>query len=545
MKKKKILACLLATLLLTSVLSACGGSPGISSESNQSESSLESSSDVADSSDDEAASTDTDTGSSMEDVPEFHIIAKLNTATEDLNDIPFYQQLSEDAGVNITYECVSSGWNDKKAALLASNDLPDAFIGYAVLTNSDVTNNTSLFANLEDLITEENTPNLKAFLDSHDYYRKAVTELDGGIYFLTDEALFRPTTFTSLMMNTEWLKAVNMDAPTTVDELEAVLTAFKEQDPNGNGEADEIPAYVAASSILKGAYGVQASIAYGELGAKDGQLVFLPTTDNWKEYVKKSHEFCEKGLFSEEALTATWDQQSARMGTDIPTVGYAELWIKDPINVDYQDQYDAILPVKGPAGDQYIAGDHQYATCDGLPKFAMSADCENKEALMRWVDSLFEPINSAQLSRGPIGVTLEEGENGKLVFIDPPEGMDWDTWNYKYAMREAIPNAGGEAVESLFEGPDPATALKLEIDEKYVDYVDYDYNVPVLKLTAEESEELSLIWPDISSYVNTSFADWFINGGVDEAWDDYCAEFDKMGISRALEIYQAAYDRMK
>ena len=163
---------------------------------------------------------------------------------------------------------------------------------------------------------------------------------------------------------------------------------------------------------------------------------------------------------------------------------------------------------------------------------------------MRWVDSLFVPLNSLQLQNGPIGLTLSEGEDGKLVVNDPPEGMDWDTWNYKYSMPGSIPSAGGEEIESMIEPP-AITALKLEIDEAYAPYVDSEATVPSLKFTTEEREELSLIWTDVTSYADTSFADWFINGGVDEAWDSYCAEFENMGLSRALEIYQAAYDRVK
>lgn len=34
---------------------------------------------------------------------------------------------------------------------------------------------------------------------------------------------------------------LGLPMPTTLDEMAATLVAFKIQDPNGNGEADEIP----------------------------------------------------------------------------------------------------------------------------------------------------------------------------------------------------------------------------------------------------------------------------------------------------------------
>ena len=39
----------------------------------------------------------------------------------------------------------------------------------------------------------------------------------------------------------EWLDELGLEIPTTTEELKEVLIAFKTQDPNGNGEADEIP----------------------------------------------------------------------------------------------------------------------------------------------------------------------------------------------------------------------------------------------------------------------------------------------------------------
>ena len=48
-------------------------------------------------------------------------------------------------------------------------------------------------------------------------------------------------------INQDWLDAVDMDIPTSLDELTEVLKAFKTQDPNGNGEQDEIPLMVRCS----------------------------------------------------------------------------------------------------------------------------------------------------------------------------------------------------------------------------------------------------------------------------------------------------------
>jgi putative aldouronate transport system substrate-binding protein len=38
-----------------------------------------------------------------------------------------------------------------------------------------------------------------------------------------------------------WLDALGLEEPETIDEFHEMLLAFKNDDPNGNGVADEIP----------------------------------------------------------------------------------------------------------------------------------------------------------------------------------------------------------------------------------------------------------------------------------------------------------------
>src|SRR5699024_5285251 len=67
---------------------------------------------------------------------------------------------------------------------------------------------------------------------------------DGNIYSLP--TIYDPD-FDALNMQTkmwvrqDWLDQFGMDPPSTLEEFEAYLVEVKNGDPNGNGEADEIP----------------------------------------------------------------------------------------------------------------------------------------------------------------------------------------------------------------------------------------------------------------------------------------------------------------
>ena len=48
---------------------------------------------------------------------------------------------------------------------------------------------------------------------------------------------------------------------------------------------------------------------------------------------------------------------------------------------------------------------------------------------------------------------------------------------------------------------------------------------------------------EIFNFIQTSIANWMVDGGVDEGWDDYLKELDRLGLDQVMAIFQTAYDR--
>ena len=116
-----------------------------------------------------------------------------------------------------------------------------------------------------------------------------------------------------------------------------------------------------------------------------------------------------------ELATVDDSQFNARLSNETPIVGMTTLWDKSPIGAAYQDEYIAIAPMAGPNGDRGVASNIAISAYDCVPKFVMCADCENKEALMRFIDLCFIPENGVQCFYGPIGTVLEETEDYRIV----------------------------------------------------------------------------------------------------------------------------------
>ena len=173
----------------------------------------------------------------------------------------------------------------------------------------------------------------------------------------------------------------------------------------------------------------------------------------------------------------------------------------------------------------------------------MSAQCEYKEQLMKFIDLCFIPENAAQCFYGPIGTVLEQTDDG-LRMVEPPEGMSWNAWKYKYAVNGGWPLLGDEAFEALFAETPASDSGKLELTSVNEPYGNAN-TLPSLKFTEEESDELSIVKNDVDTYVNKKIVEWFANGGVEEEWESYLNELNNMGVETYVSIYQEAYNRQK
>lgn len=141
--------------------------------------------------------------------------------------------------IEIQEQIPSTDYTDKVNLMIQGGTVPDIF------TNSigEITSkyyNTGLFTLLDDLI-EEWSPSYSKILEDPTI-KANIMAVDGHIYATPFYEIAPWLDVTNeLFVNTEWLDAVGMEMPTTLDEFYNVLVAFRDQDPNGNGLQDELP----------------------------------------------------------------------------------------------------------------------------------------------------------------------------------------------------------------------------------------------------------------------------------------------------------------
>ena len=123
----------------------------------------------------------------------------------------------------------------KMSSAIASGDYPDIFTvnatDYAKYAASGV------IADVTDLYEKYLSENGKTAVNADNGYSLDAMTIDGKLYGIpiVDNPL---DSLNQLWIRKDWLDAVGLDEPETIDDVLEIAKAFVEQDPDGNGQAD-------------------------------------------------------------------------------------------------------------------------------------------------------------------------------------------------------------------------------------------------------------------------------------------------------------------
>lgn len=120
---------------------------------------------------------------------------------------------------------------------------PDVFVSFGNITNHDrieMTNGTKGYLDFRDHLKD--MPNVSEYFRQVPQAKAIAQQGDGSIVSIPGDAGGDyDGSMVHMFVNRVWLDRLGLQVPTTWDELKAVLVAFRDRDPNGNGQADEIP----------------------------------------------------------------------------------------------------------------------------------------------------------------------------------------------------------------------------------------------------------------------------------------------------------------
>ncbi|MDF2993762.1 MAG: carbohydrate transporter substrate-binding protein family [Microbacterium sp.] len=466
----------------------------------------------------------------------------------DYNEMSLVQGWQQETNISIEWNLLAPEvYSEKRNLLLASNDLPDAFFNSKFTDQELVRYGTDgTLIPLEGLI-DEHAPNLSKVFQDNPELEAAVTASDGHIYALPNsEELGLAAVPFFWSINKSWLDELGLPLPTTIDEYHDALLAFKTQDPNGNGKADEIPLsfinnwWCADIGDLFAALGGIADNADHRI-VRDGKVIYTAADDRYRQSIETLHQWYEDGLIDPESFTQDDKAYLAKGKTENPVLGSFVWWeTEEVVGTDNPDEY-VLLPVLEGVDGRLVGRSN--LTDFGRNAFAITSANETPAATMRWVDRLYDPVTSAQVSFGPVGETLIENGEGVLEQAPLADGVNAGELRQKVAPGAGAPHVLTRQDFETVVLPEPRALQRLEsLEQNYLPFAEPE-NYPPVFFSVDELSELNNIEPDIKALVEQKRAEWIVSGGVEREWESYVSQLEAMGLPRLVEIYQSALDR--
>ena len=478
-------------------------------------------------------------------------------------DMGWMDTAMEQANVDIEWqEVTTDDWGSVKGPLLSSGDIPDIIIGTYAVSASDVMTFKGLFKDLTPYLDQ--MPNVQRMFEEVPKTKVIATSEDGKIYGIPKYMNFKPMIGSRQYINKQWLDTLGLEMPETLEELTAVLKAFAEQDPNGNGEADEIPFSFDNGEHVDGnltpynfiqSYGKIISNLNTGYYVEDGVVKNYFLEDDFKDLSKLMNQWYKDGIMHSAAFTNDSSSfiANARAKEDVgeATYGFVIAYSRDTIGEKLKDQYVVVPPLKATADQEETplwgySKESAYVYGAAL----VSEKCENPEAAARFIDTLYDPEMSISIQFGEVGKLVEKEDDGSYRVLSPAEAGDTDglepgLWNWKMTMCDLGPGYLTDSVKVEYSPELEEILGESKSYEEDLSTVDIEKNYLhgiFLRFTEEERNELSVIDTEIKLAQEPTFSEWVVNGGIDEGWETFQTSLKNAGIERGIELNQIALD---
>ncbi|MFV0400829.1 MAG: hypothetical protein ACK5LX_09475 [Oscillospiraceae bacterium] len=561
----------LVLVLLATVFAGCAGDTTTSSAAEPSTAPSESGSEVA--STEESASTEepvsseagaTADGINLEGYPiaiepmTFTMMGMKHPIHGDWENLAFFKEMEKLTNISFTYDTpMAEVFTEKKNLAFNTGSYGEVLFGMQLTQAEQVKYGTQgILVPLEDYI-EQYCPNLMEMLDTYPHVRASITAPDGHIYALPSYTTAPIAMVGSAWANAKFLEALEMteaDLPNTTDGFAEYLTRVLTEDPNGNGQADEIPWTSGDDNAVEKGDNIYIRMmpAFGILYRKeqvmiDGDTAIHPFAhENAKAFFTYANKLWSENLLDHDAFIQGMAEIAAKGANNqvgiawhaIPSLIYGDMTNEEMVS------YPLLPALTSPENTSALVLQENSGIAHGT--FALTDKCTNIPAMLRWVDYLYSEEGSLLIHYGPKGMFYEDAENGLWKHVERPG----DTRNNEeFRGGEVTPDCGlplPKYVRPTTEGnwDDPFQQFRIKsVDEKLAPYMQMAF--PDMYFTEEEQQVLDEVATDIQKYARENGAKLITGEMSIDNYDQMMEGLNALGLDRYLTAYQTAYDRWK
>lgn len=305
-----------------------------------------------------------------EEKPAITIAVLQDNLVQNYNTNYYTEWLETATGYDLQFEYILKGYEQEyiNACLTSAKGKVDAIFlpeKENILTNEEFQRyvDAGLVLDLSKRMTKES--NYTSLLGRYESISlREQIEYNNAIYYMPNMDTSRRIQNMQVMwMNVGWLKTLGLKVPTTVEELEIVLKAFQENDPNKNRLRDELPLISCDSSYSLQSYNyiLNAYIYYDPIHQRQmlderGNVVNITNNPNYREGLKFCENLRSKGLLTDQCNDFSKRQLMELVNAQGDYVGaFTSQSIADVIYPNCPDilaRFIQVPPLRGPKGEQ-------------------------------------------------------------------------------------------------------------------------------------------------------------------------------------------------
>jgi len=456
---------------------------------------------------------------------------------------------AEITGVSLVDATVGSNTTDTREAhnlLIASGDIPDIFGGQHVREFVNEYGPQGAFVPLNDLIAEH-APNIQGYIDKYPERFAAISAADGSLYYIP----YLPDGFfgRAYFIRQDWLDILGLKQPQNVDELYDVLVAFRDQDPNGNGEKDEVPYFarhweemIRLVTLWDGR--TSGSDTYHDFMVVDGQLTHPYIGEGYRDGIANLAQWYEEGLIDPEVFTRGSSARDFFLSENLGGVSHDWFASTAGYNDKLRDSIEGFefTPFIPPASVSGVRMEEHRRIPVKPDGWAIGHTNENLVETIKYFDFWFSDDGRRLGNFGIEGVhyTLVDGQ---AIYTDEVLNADLAVVNQMYEAGAQIWRGFPQDYAYELQWTNPIAKAGIEL------YGEGDYLVPIflgVTMTAEEQAVYDRHWPQIRTFMLEKQQAWVLGSGdVKADWADYIETIQGMGMDKVLEAMNAAYARQQ
>ena len=489
------------------------------------------------------------------------------------NNRTIFKRLEEKTNVHIDWRTIQADqWGDKITLEMSNMSTLPEFIFSASFGDTDLLKyaKQGVIINVEEYI-DKFMPNLCKVFEQAPEYRSMCTDEEGHIWALPwiEQLGYEKTAIQTIgdmpFINKSWLDFLNLSMPTTTDEFEQVLLAFKdhaaELKEQFKIDGDIIPMSCILNDgdqdpyILTNGFGE----GYGDPDrgkhiavTDDGKVVCIAQSEGFRKGTEWLHKLYSEGLIDQEAFTQEWSTYVAKGKSG--RYGVCFSW--DVANIAQVSMDDLIagkgwVPIPALKADTKNITPQTGSFTSGFDRgrCVVTANAKNPALVCSWLDQMYDPFQSPQNNWGTYGeddgfdiFVLGKNDAGEDMLQHAPLGDASPV-----EVREAECVGGPLAILDSYYGkyvtcPDDAQYRLDWIKNVFTPDMNGKYCYPNVFMTADDTKKVSNLMADLQKCINTAKSDWTMNGFDDAAWNKFQDDLKAYGIEEFLTIHQKYLD---